>query len=226
MTVAFTPPAGNGGAAISLYRVTCIASRAREHKIGYSHRSPITVKGLAAGRSYSCTLAARNRKGFGPGSEPFGSTIKGATQCLTQAGTATFTPALPRLGDRTLVDSVLTLSGTIGSCTGGGVTSGTTEVVAAPVASNCTTLVAASQPAIVGTLTITWNTNATSTIALELQQVKGKPTQTLITGRVTAGLFKGMQETGTLTYTVPAGGCTTQDLSTLSYKNIEATLIG
>jgi uncharacterized protein (TIGR03437 family) len=61
-TVTFSPPAGNGGVAITGYVVTCNPGALTVNAAS----SPITVTGLANGTSYTCTVAAINAAGQGP----------------------------------------------------------------------------------------------------------------------------------------------------------------
>ena len=65
-SVAFTPPASNGGAPINGYTVT--SSPGGITRTGVS--SPITVTGLANGTTYSFTVTATNSAGTGPASAP------------------------------------------------------------------------------------------------------------------------------------------------------------
>ena len=53
---------------------------------------------------------------------------------------------------------------------------------------------------------------------LKLTVVTGKVTQTIATGPVTLGLFKGSKQGGTLAYTPLAGGCTTAALAKVTFK--------
>ena len=64
--VTFTKPADNGGAKIDDYRVVCTSGNGgvTRHKDG--KKSPITVGGLTVGKTYSCSVAAHNKVGFGP----------------------------------------------------------------------------------------------------------------------------------------------------------------
>jgi hypothetical protein len=136
-------------------------------------------------------------------------------------GTVTYSPALPKLSSTTLVNDALTLSGSVGGCTGGGVTSGTLEATSRPSkGSNCKTFATNGTTPTAATFTITWNTHQTSTIALEIQPQKGRPTQPTLNGKVTAGLFKGTQETATVDYRLGAGECTSLDLSTLDFRQV------
>jgi large repetitive protein len=70
VTVAFTPPAANGGASIFSYRATCTSSNGGVTRSNSRSRSSIRVSGLSSGKTYTCTVAARNRKGFGAASAP------------------------------------------------------------------------------------------------------------------------------------------------------------
>ena len=62
----FTAPTSDGGSKITGYRVKCTSSNGgkAQHKDG--DKSPIKVGGLTAGKSYTCTVAAHNKVGFGP----------------------------------------------------------------------------------------------------------------------------------------------------------------
>ncbi len=153
----------------------------------------------------------------------------GGTVCKTAGGTATFSPALPILTSKATVKDKLTAIGTLGQCSGGGVTTAHTLFVT-PVGktgSNCTTLITYNPKAAptTGTETITWNTGKTSTVALELHQVKGHSTETSVTGTVTAGLFKGLGQTGTLIYTAEKNGCTKIPLASVTYKQVTTAAI-
>ena len=128
------------------------------------------------------------------------------TTCKTSSGKATFNPPLPKLGSKTLVKTVLTATGTLTGCVGGGVTSGSVKTVSAKSpGSNCTTQLA-NKTASKATETITWNTKQTSTVSITLSPVKGKPAANkAVSGVVTAGLFKGLHQTGLTVYTPAVG---------------------
>ena len=69
-----------------------------------------------------------------------------------------------------------------------------------------------------GTETLTWNTKKTTTVkTLKLVGVTGKVTQTNATGAVTAGLFVGSKQSGTLNYVPLAKGCISAPLSKVSF---------
>jgi hypothetical protein len=147
----------------------------------------------------------------------------GGTVCSTAAGSAVFSPALPVISSAVLVKGTLVATGTLGKCVGGGVTSAHT-VFKSPkgtTGSNCKTLATfdPKSKGTVGTETITWNTGKTSTVALTLKQVKGKPTTTNIVGKVTKGLFVGSSQSGQVIYTLPAGACASKPLAKVTYKN-------
>jgi len=147
----------------------------------------------------------------------------GGTVCSSAAGSAVFSPALPILSSSATVKGTLTATGTLGKCVGGGVATAHTlfKTAKATTGSNCKILATfdPKSKGTVGTETITWNTGKTSTVALTLKQVKGKPTTTNITGKVTAGLFVGSTQTGQVIYTLPAGACSTKPLSKVTYAN-------
>ena len=68
--VAFTKPADNGGAKITNYRVRCTSSDGGKAGAHEAMKSPIVVSGLTAGKTYTCTVAARNKVGLGTASSP------------------------------------------------------------------------------------------------------------------------------------------------------------
>jgi hypothetical protein len=72
--VAFTKPASDGGSKITNYRVRCTSSDGGAYRALTGTKSPIYVAGLTAGKTYTCTVAARNNVGYGPASvasDPF-----------------------------------------------------------------------------------------------------------------------------------------------------------
>jgi hypothetical protein len=70
VTVSFSPPASNGGASIFEYKARCTSSNGGVSRSNTRSRSSIRVGDLSGGKTYTCTVAARNRKGFGAASAP------------------------------------------------------------------------------------------------------------------------------------------------------------
>jgi extracellular elastinolytic metalloproteinase len=68
--VEFTKPDSNGGAKIVNYRVLCTSRDKRARAANEGPKSPIKVSGLTTGKTYSCTVKAKNRVGYGPASDP------------------------------------------------------------------------------------------------------------------------------------------------------------
>ncbi len=165
---------------------------------------------------------------FAPGVIAGPADATGGTTCQAIKGNATFKPALPKLGaSNKVLSSVSVANGTITGCTGGGVTSGSVRLNSKfSKPGNCATLATAgSTNPTKGTETIAWNIGKSSTIAVTLTGVNGQPTQAKVTGTVTAGLFKGSKQSGTVGYMVPKGGCTAKALSTVTVKAITLQII-
>ncbi len=65
LTVSFTPPASDGGAAITSYTATCVGGSTFSAS---GAGSPVVILGVANAGTYSCTVAADNAVGTGPSS--------------------------------------------------------------------------------------------------------------------------------------------------------------
>ena len=68
IAVGFTPPSDHGGSVITTYRAKSASSNGghrgnKEHLV-----SPVVLDGLSPGKTYTCTLQARNAGGYGPAS--------------------------------------------------------------------------------------------------------------------------------------------------------------
>jgi hypothetical protein len=178
-------------------------------------------KGLGA------LLAAAMLLSLGSISVPAGAAAAKPT-CKTISGTATVSPALPALSSKVLVKPTATIKGsTLGGCSGGGVTSAT---VAASLKwglpANCTTLVAGKTANIAGTVTLVWNTKASSTANVTVHALNPKaPTNLTIAGSITTGLFKASKLSLVVAFAPLNGGCTTAGLTKASFKQVTALTI-
>ena len=129
------------------------------------------------------------------------------TSCSSFTGSATFTPALPDLSKTNKVNTTLKGTGTLSGCNGK-VTGAKVTLVAKISGTNCLTLGNPSKTPIKVTESITWTPKATSTVAMQLTEVKNRPvTYQKIAGTVSKGQFKGLHESGALTYKTPNGAC-------------------
>jgi hypothetical protein len=70
VTVGFSAPASNGGASIFEYKATCTSSNGGVTRSNTRSHSTIRVVGLSSGKTYTCIVSARNRKGYGAASAP------------------------------------------------------------------------------------------------------------------------------------------------------------
>jgi hypothetical protein len=93
ITVAWRPPATNGGSSVTGYLVTVVGTT-RKIKTAATARS-VTVTGLTSGTSYTFTVAAGNTRGFGPAVTSLPATAGGAvapqTVVLSAASLAALT---------------------------------------------------------------------------------------------------------------------------------------
>ncbi len=75
ISIAFSKPASDGGARISNYRGVCTSSNGGLTGTHQGFSSPLTVGGLTAGKTYTCTVAAINKVSIGPASKPSASVV-------------------------------------------------------------------------------------------------------------------------------------------------------
>jgi hypothetical protein len=144
--------------------------------------------------------------------------------CKTLAGTATFSPAVPKVGSTTKVKTTVGIKAAkLGGCTGGGVTGGTVNATLKfGLAANCSSLLKGDSTNTTGTVSIVWNTKATSTVAkATLVGVTGHPTQSTVSGPISAGLFKGKKVSVVTNYKLPTGGCTSADLAKVTFTALK-----
>jgi hypothetical protein len=139
--------------------------------------------------------------------------------CKAAKGTFKFTPPLPLV--TTIKGGKLTSTGTITGCSGGGVTSGKTTFTSAKstTASGCTTLIKPDPKSkgTLGTFTVKWNNGKSSTAkSFYIKQTKALVDATT-TGKITSGAFVGKSISGTITFTLNKGGCTTKPASGGTY---------
>jgi len=148
--------------------------------------------------------------------------------CKALTGTQTFTPGLPKLGDPTLVKPVTKTDLKITGCTGGGITSGTSDSsTKATTATNCNTLVKNSgKPGAPSTGTIKWSNGSTSTTSNVLT-VTSKPGASPIIAKLvskyTAGLGKGHTSTAIIQATPNAGFCLKVPFTKSTFKSTKIT---
>jgi predicted phage tail protein len=101
--VAFTPPADNGGSAITSYRAQCVSPNGGTTRTLDGTSSPITFTNLTPGRQYQCRVKATNAVGSSsyssysntvtqPAERPDRPTIVSATATSRTSAKVTFTP--------------------------------------------------------------------------------------------------------------------------------------
>ena len=154
----------------------------------------------------------------------------GGTKCGKSAGTATFTPPLPKLGSGTTVKPKIKLSAAKTTrCLGGGVKSAKlTGTQKFHDATSCDILLGGGPPGPhppTGKITAKWNTGATSVVNVTLNAVDGEATQTHITGTVASGLFVGMHLDQTVQFVPKTGDCVSTDLAAVTFSEVTKLVI-
>ncbi len=92
-SVTFTPPASDGGSAITSYTATATGGRTAT-----GSGSPLVVTGLTNGHSYAFTVTATNEAGTGPASSPSKTVVPATTPGAPTAVTVTGGNALASVG--------------------------------------------------------------------------------------------------------------------------------
>jgi Fibronectin type III domain len=70
VAIGFDGPAPDAGGRITDYRATCTSSDGGAPATRYGRQSPVVVLSLSAGKTYTCTVTAHNRVGYGTASAP------------------------------------------------------------------------------------------------------------------------------------------------------------
>ena len=70
LQVTFTAPAATNGEPLTGYTATCTSSNLGVTKSASGAASPLIVSALSAGKKYTCTVKAKNSRGYGPSSVP------------------------------------------------------------------------------------------------------------------------------------------------------------
>ena len=172
-------------------------------------------------------LAATMLLPLGAISAPAGAAAAKPT-CKTISGTGTVSPALPALKSTVLVKPTATIKGgKVAGCSGGGVTTATVGATLKwGLPANCASLVAAKTANIAGTVTLAWNTKASSTANVTVHALDPKATTHLtIAGSISTGLFKGSKLSLVVAFAPLNGGCTTAGLAKFSFKQVSALTI-
>jgi hypothetical protein len=147
--------------------------------------------------------------------------------CKTFTGTETYAPPLPKLSSSTKVNTTVTLSAKLGSCTGvSGITSGTSSSVTKISQDNCSVTVANADKGAKSTGTVKWN-NGKTTTSSDVLTLKSKvgvsPATFQLVAKDTAGIGAGHTTTTTISVTLNAGACLTATLSKATFHATKST---
>jgi hypothetical protein len=128
--------------------------------------------------------------------------------CNAAKGSFAFSPTLPAGLPGVL--SNLSSTGTVASCSGGGVTAGKTvfkQTVKSTTKSSCTSLAKPTGKPTTGSFVVTWSNGKTSTASkFNITQSTKTITNASTTGKITAGLFVGKSISGSVTFTLKTAG--------------------
>jgi hypothetical protein len=140
--------------------------------------------------------------------------------CSKLTGNVTWTPALPKIGNKTLVKSKIVAKGSFSGCTGTpGITSGSFTFTELPSAkgTNCNAFTVKGAAPTFASVVTKWNNGKTTTSAKTTVKVLGlQGTSGIVqtSGKNTSGtVFVGQTATATTLFKPSAGGCVSAALS-------------
>lgn len=146
--------------------------------------------------------------GVSPAAAASGST------CASFRGNATVTPGLPKTGSTDRVRSTISIKrAKLSGCHGTVKSATVSATLRFDHALNCTMLITEITSAVTtrarGTLTLAWNDKHTSTVSFSVLfgSIPNEPSVAKLTGTVTAGMFKGMKETGSVYWSLNSNDC-------------------
>jgi hypothetical protein len=155
----------------------------------------------------------------------------GSVACSSLEGTEVWQSPLPkRHAGRTTKPTITINDAKLGGCTssGGAIRRGMVDATIKWLdPGNCDTLMTYTpgmpEPRIKGTVTITWNTGTTSSVAVSLRPTK--PYVQKVTGTVTQGKYLGSTFSVMLLIAPPPGACDTKPLSTTPFSGLTKLVI-
>ena len=153
---------------------------------------------------------------------PAGSAVPKGPTCKTFAAAVTISPALPKVGSKTIVTATIRSIGRIGGCSGGGVTDAA-FTDSYKYKGNCTTFVTGKGGVTTpGPSSLSWSNgkpSVSTTTATLVSKSGATPIILKVTSKITKGQFVGTSASGNVKATAPAGSCKTTGLA-------KATLTG
>ncbi len=201
-TVAFTPPSGNGGSAVTGYTVTAtdLTTPANGGQTATGTTSPIVVSGLTNGDTYTFTVTATNTVGTGPASSA-SNTVVPAT-----------VPGAPTIGTATAGNASATVAFTPPSGNGGSAVTGYTVAATdlTTPANGGQTATGATSPIVVSGLTngdtYTFTVTATNTVGTGLpSSASNTVVPATVPGAPTIGTATAGNASATVAFTPPSG---------------------